>query len=644
MPQMFCEQFVGCPGTDLPIANFSAENPDQILFLSTVFDNTPPRLNNTYTSLGCVSECDSAISQADADQCAARQAYLCTKGGGGTNPDNPVINYTNTPQSCTVKCPDGLPFTYTVPGGLYVGDSQTKVNSQAYQFACQQAAFFRICLGNLPHCTCVNANYTGTIQVSSLESYVWILVAGSYPPGLTFFNGTLSGIPTTPGQYSFTLEALTQFNTFMRKVYTITVLQITTTSIPGYTVNTPYSFQMAVTGGSGNYAWKITSGTLPDGLTMSLEGLITGTPTGLSGGGSLTFDVVDTTCEQVDASFFPPIVALTTKSVTTIATLLGYSEWVPSSPPKKYKTITWSGSSEQVSFLVGGVSFAIDYTAMVSDIKYVWSGAGQIDGSGNQISNYRRDQYQACPASTFSPNFDTNITPVAQVQTLRGYCWPADPNSCPTCDYPAFSPTSLSGFSPDWNSFTPGFVRNVARDSINDLPLDLVGGANTTTTPTTLTNIQQINFPLVIVQSGGINGTTNLPPTIFGINGLNGPWIGLFVNHNFSAVLTDEYTDAEALSHAQVITSNGATAQNLPRTTGFVNRTTSVNYTLKLSNLIIGRNYLVTVNFRNQNFVKSSVQFGITANATSQSITSAIPQPPAGGQLTVISATAAFLP
>lgn len=54
---------------------------------------------------------------------------------------------------------------------------------------------------------------------------------------------------------------------------------ITTTSLPQATVGVAYSFQMEATGGSGTYAWSITAGTLPAGLSMSAGGLISGTPT-----------------------------------------------------------------------------------------------------------------------------------------------------------------------------------------------------------------------------------------------------------------------------------------------------------------------------------------------------------------------------
>ena len=77
---------------------------------------------------------------------------------------------------------------------------------------------------------------------------------------------------------------------------TISVLEITTASLPNFTIGVAYSKQMQAAGGSGNYIWSIATGTLPAGLTMNALGLISGTPTALATGDTLTFVVTDVTC------------------------------------------------------------------------------------------------------------------------------------------------------------------------------------------------------------------------------------------------------------------------------------------------------------------------------------------------------------
>jgi len=59
----------------------------------------------------------------------------------------------------------------------------------------------------------------------------------------------------------------------------VSPLEILTTELPDGNEDEPYSFQLEASGGSGVYVWEITSGELPNGLTMDESGLITGTPT-----------------------------------------------------------------------------------------------------------------------------------------------------------------------------------------------------------------------------------------------------------------------------------------------------------------------------------------------------------------------------
>jgi len=59
-----------------------------------------------------------------------------------------------------------------------------------------------------------------------------------------------------------------------------TPLSITTTSLPGGTLNQPYSVTVGATGGATPYSWSISSGSLPPGLSLGpTTGTISGTPT-----------------------------------------------------------------------------------------------------------------------------------------------------------------------------------------------------------------------------------------------------------------------------------------------------------------------------------------------------------------------------
>jgi hypothetical protein len=330
---------------------------------------------------------------------------------------------------------------------------------------------------------------------------------------------------------------------------------------------------------------------------------------------AIQFQVIDLSCEAADQSFFPPRISMSTRSTTKIATVLGYPEYIPSTPPKKYKTLTWSGTSEQTAFTTNPAG------GQVADVKYVYSGFGQIDSKGNITSKYAKDVYTPCPESNFNPEIIIN----AVIKQLQGYCWPPDPKTCPTCTYP------------------PEFKENIQANAIFDEPIGLlgVGTGFHTITSTSLTNIGAQAITATLADSGP-GGTTEIPKDEF--NGIHAAWVNIAANHNYSSALTDEYTDSEALTNAQVVISNGSTAENRPRTNGFVSRFTSVVFTLSMSDLIVGKSYLVTVHFRDQNFHVTQKQYGVVASKPTATLVDIISTPPAGGTSTVYGPSIAFVP
>jgi hypothetical protein len=72
-------------------------------------------------------------------------------------------------------------------------------------------------------------------------------------------------------------------------------LVITTTTLPGGTIGTAYTATVVASGGVTPYAWTISTGTLPAGLSLnSTTGVISGTPTA-AGSATFTLQVTDKT-------------------------------------------------------------------------------------------------------------------------------------------------------------------------------------------------------------------------------------------------------------------------------------------------------------------------------------------------------------
>lgn len=141
----------------------------------------------------------------------------------------------------------------------------------------------------------VGEPYSTTILLFDGTSPFTFSLVGSLPGGLNLdtTTGTISGIPTTPGTFTFTIEVEDANGCLGAQNFTIIVnsqsctspITITTTSLPVGTDGKSYSEQLAATGGTGTLTFALLGGTnLPGTLTLSGTGLISGTvtaPTGL---------------------------------------------------------------------------------------------------------------------------------------------------------------------------------------------------------------------------------------------------------------------------------------------------------------------------------------------------------------------------
>jgi hypothetical protein len=149
----------------------------------------------------------------------------------------------------------------------------------------------------------VDVFYSKQLELNAASSTaVWSPLSGSLPPGLTLTpSGLLSGIPAVAGSFDFTLKVDdTNPVRTAQKAFRVLVsgpLSISTLSLlPDGALSVPYSLPLAVTGGQAPYTWTNPGRLLPPGLSLSNDGVISGTPTGV---GAYSFIV------QVSDSFIP---------------------------------------------------------------------------------------------------------------------------------------------------------------------------------------------------------------------------------------------------------------------------------------------------------------------------------------------------
>lgn len=148
-----------------------------------------------------------------------------------------------------------------------------------------------------------------------------ITVAG-YPQGATaqFSQNTVTGsgastlkiavpLGTPTGSYPLTITATgpsashTTSGTLVVGGTTATPLQITTSSLQDGQVGVPYLQQLTAAGGTPGYTWSLAIGTLPNGLTLSTDGVINGTPVSAVAATQLALEVTDSAGLSASQSF-----------------------------------------------------------------------------------------------------------------------------------------------------------------------------------------------------------------------------------------------------------------------------------------------------------------------------------------------------
>ncbi|MCU1233663.1 MAG: Ig family protein [Candidatus Solibacter sp.] len=183
-------------------------------------------------------------------------------------------------------------------------------------------------------------------------------VSGTLPPGLTFSNCTLSGTPTTPGTYTFRVTITDSTGASTTKDVTITIappgLTLSGTLANGQ-VGAAYSGQLIASGGVPPYTYSASG--LPDGLSVSSSGAITGTPT-TEGPYSISASVSDSTGSKANATLRLTIaaadLAVTTASLPDGTVNSAYSASLGASGGVKPYTWSASGLPDGLSITAAG--------------------------------------------------------------------------------------------------------------------------------------------------------------------------------------------------------------------------------------------------------------------------------------------------
>jgi hypothetical protein len=249
---------------------------------------------------------------------------------GGTGALTWSISAGTLPANLDINATDGVIFGTPTTAGtssftVRVQDAGGLADTQALSITINPAAPTPgppdITTTTLPAGT-IGEAYNQTLHATGgVGSLTWSTSAGNLPPGLELnqTTGVISGTPIVPdGTSTFTVRVQDAGGQSDTQELSITINLVNppivaTTTLPGGTVGQPYNETLQATGGVLTLTWTF-SGTLPAMLSLSPDGVISGTPT-TAGTANFTVRVTDT-LNQSDTQDL----SITVSAVLTITT------------------------------------------------------------------------------------------------------------------------------------------------------------------------------------------------------------------------------------------------------------------------------------------------------------------------------------
>lgn len=156
----------------------------------------------------------------------------------------------------------------------------------------------------------IGEEYTVWLEVTGgTPSYSFEVIAGTLPPGIEVTPlGTVNGVPLQAGTFTFSVKATDSAHNSGEQTFSVEVASQpgsndsqqwplgfnNETSALSMAVGTPYEFdlQAVATGGTPPYRFDVAEGSLPAGLDLTPEGLLSGTPT-VAGSSHVGFGLAD---------------------------------------------------------------------------------------------------------------------------------------------------------------------------------------------------------------------------------------------------------------------------------------------------------------------------------------------------------------
>ena len=226
---------------------------------------------------------------------------------GGTSADFSQIGVVSV-NSTTYADANVLPNTaYSYRVRAFNGTGISSYSNEAPVITPTSSPVLAIATADLPEAT-VGVAYSRTLTaIGGKPDFSWLIESGALPSGLSLAQvGSISGTPSSAGVFNFVAKVTDSDGHFAARTLTLTVkssapLTITASQLPRGAVGASYSQIIGASGGQTPYTWSIQSGSLPDGLTLNQNGIISGTPE-RAGSASFVLKLTDAVNASVSAT------------------------------------------------------------------------------------------------------------------------------------------------------------------------------------------------------------------------------------------------------------------------------------------------------------------------------------------------------
>ena len=248
---------------------------------------TPAGGSEVTCTTGSTSTCSVTVNQGQTVSLAATVANDKTNSGVSWSVGTSVGSLNS--QTTTAA-------TYVAPSALTTSSTATVTATSVANSTVTESvsitvnSVFEFETSSLPVAT-QDVAYSATIStIGATGPFTWIILSGSLPAGLQLSNSntasvSITGIPTTVGTSTVTIQATDSAGTPIQRTFTLTVNPppaltiISPANITPGTVGQAYSYTLQAEFGTPPYAWSLTgNGSPPSGVTLK-NGVLLGTPT-----------------------------------------------------------------------------------------------------------------------------------------------------------------------------------------------------------------------------------------------------------------------------------------------------------------------------------------------------------------------------